>query len=357
LFDSATAPREAPRGTASIALLCALAGESGIGPDHCLAGSGVNPAALADPQAEVCAGQELRVIANFLAAVEDPEGLGLDAGRRYRLTTYGIWGFALLSSRTAREANAVANQFLDLTYALTRIGDREADGRLETCFEDWDFDEPVRRFVLERDSSAALTIWRELLEGPVSPLRVELRLPPPRRPERFRAAYGVLPEFGSERSVMTLDARLLDRPLPRAAPLTAKAAADQCRELLERRQRRQGVSARVRDELLRDPQRMPSQEELAAALHVSVRTLRRQLAAEGTSFRRLVEQVREGLAEELLATGRMTVEQVAQRIGYSEASSFVHAFTRWKGTAPRRWASGAGGPARSAGSVRGRAHA
>jgi transcriptional regulator GlxA family with amidase domain len=51
-------------------------------------------------------------------------------------------------------------------------------------------------------------------------------------------------------------------------------------------------------------------------------------------------RVREVLAEELLATGRITIEQVAERVGYSTASSFVHAFTRWKGVAPRRWARG-----------------
>ena len=68
-----------------------------------------------------------------------------------------------------------------------------------------------------------------------------------------------------------------------------------------------------------------------------MRTLRRQLADEGVSFRTIVLQTNEQLAEELLKRG-LTVEQVADRIGYSEASSFVHAFTRWKGVAPRRWA-------------------
>ena len=338
LLDSATVPWDAPRGAASVALLCQLAGEHGVAPARCLAGTGIAAAALADPEAEVTAGQELRVVANLVAAVDDPEALGLEAGRRYRLTTYGIWGFALLSSRTVREANEIANQFLDLTYALTRISDRKAPGALETCFDDWDVAEPVRRFVLERDSSAALAIWSELLEEPVIPLRVELRLPAPRRPERFEAAYGVPPRFGAERTVIAFDARLLDRPLPRAAPLTAQLCTEQCRELLERRQLRRGVSGRVRDELLRDPRAMPGQEEVAAALHVSVRTLRRQLAEEGTSFREVVERLREVLAEELLATGRLTVEQVADRVGYSSASSFVHAFTRWKGMAPRRWA-------------------
>jgi AraC-like DNA-binding protein len=338
LLDSATLPSDAPRGAASVALLCQLAAERGVEPARCLRGTGVDLATLADPEAEVTAAQELRAIANLLAAVDEPEGLGLEAGRRYRLTTYGIWGFAVLSSRTARDANTVANQFLDLTYALTRISDREVGGTLELFFDDWDLAEPVRRFVLERDSAAALAIWREMLEEPVVPLRVELRLPQPERAERFVDAYDVVPTFEAARSRMAFDAALLDRPLPRAAPLTAELCARQCRDLLERRQLRRGISGRVRAELLRDPRRIPGQDEVAAALHVSVRTLRRHLVEEGTTFRQLVEQTREVLAEELLATGRLTVEQVADRVGYASASSFVHAFTRWKGMPPRRWA-------------------
>jgi AraC-like DNA-binding protein len=83
---------------------------------------------------------------------------------------------------------------------------------------------------------------------------------------------------------------------------------------------------------------MRSQDQVASALHFNVRTLRRQLADEGTTFRALVEETRQLLAEELLATGRLTIEEIADRVGYAEASSFVHAFKRWKGVAPRRYA-------------------
>ena len=72
-------------------------------------------------------------------------------------------------------------------------------------------------------------------------------------------------------------------------------------------------------------------EGLSAELGMAPRTLRRHLAAEGTSFRKLVDGVRQALAEEMLAH-RMTVDEIAERLGYSEASSFVHAFKRWKGT-------------------------
>jgi AraC-like DNA-binding protein len=330
----------APRGIASVVVLCQLAADKQLDPDPYLQDVAINRGSLNDPNTEITASQELGLIEKILEALDDPEGVGLDAGMRYRLSTYGIWSYALLSSKTVRAAHAVAMQFVDLTYAFTKVSAIEEPDGLHVSYDDLDvpLPESVRRFVLERDTAAALTIWREGLAQPISPLRLRLRLPPPRRPDRFEEAFGVMPEFDAERSVMTMDARLLDLPLPQASELTAKMCVAQCVELLERREARRGISGRVRDELLLDARRMPPQEEVAGRLCVSVRTLRRHLAEEGTTFRALVDSTRRGLAQELLGTGRLTIEQVADRVGFAEASSFVHAFTRWEGVAPRRWA-------------------
>ncbi|MGY1847434.1 AraC family transcriptional regulator [Blastococcus sp. SYSU DS1021] len=336
LMYSANPVHAAARGTGSAALLCALAEEHGLPRGRLLGAAGIPAAALDDPAAEITAEQEVRLVAAL--AAELPEHGGLAAGVRYRLATYGIWGFALLSSRTLREGHEVSMRFLDLTYALTRVSAQEHHGELALFFDDLELPEPVRRFVLLRDASAALQLWRESLGRPVVPLRVELRLPQPADPAPYHAAFGVPPRFGAARSVLVFDAALLDQPLPQAAPLTAALCEAQCRELLERRVSRRGLSGQVRDLLLRRPQEMPGQEAVAAELHMSVRTLRRHLEEEGTSFRAVVDQTRRHLAEELLVTVGLSVEQVAERIGYSEASAFVHAFRRWTGVSPRRWA-------------------
>jgi AraC-like DNA-binding protein len=293
---------------------------------------------LGDADAETTANAELRLIENLVSALDEPEGVGLQAGLRYRLTTYGIWSYALVSSRTVRDAHLVAMQFVDLTYACTSVSAIEDARGLHVTYDDWDVPERVRRFVLERDTAAGLIIWREGLSREIVPQRAQLRLPEPRKPELYERVYGIRPEFDASSSVLMMDPALLDVELPQASEPVARMCVDHCRDLLDRRALRRGVSGRIRDELLLDPRRMPTQEQVAARFHVSVRTLRRQLADEGTTFRALVENTRAVLAEELLTTGRLTVEQVADRVGYSEASSFVHAFTRWKGVAPRRWA-------------------
>ena len=85
---------------------------------------------LGDKSVETTAEQELTVIGNLLDAVDDADGLGLQAGARYHLTTYGIWGFTLISSPTLRSAIDVGLHYLDLTFTFTRIDMHDSDGEM-----------------------------------------------------------------------------------------------------------------------------------------------------------------------------------------------------------------------------------
>jgi AraC-like DNA-binding protein len=93
----------------------------------------------------------------------------------------------------------------------------------------------------------------------------------------------------------------------------------------------------VRSRLLAEPGTIPSMAQIARELNVTTRTLHRHLAAEGVSFRTLIDEVRETLATELLTGTGLSVEQVARRLGYAEPASFTHAFIRWHGVAPGRY--------------------
>ena len=123
--------------------------------------------------------------------------------------------------------------------------------------------------------------------------------------------------------------------MPSADPQTAAMVERQLAETL--RQvigTGRGLAAAVRDRLLRDSGAVPSMAQVAAELHITVRTLRRQLADEGVSFRGLLNSARETRAAELLRGGS-TIEEVARLLGYAETANFTHAFTRWRGMSPR----------------------
>ena len=75
----------------------------------------------------------------------------------------------------------------------------------------------------------------------------------------------------------------------------------------------------------------------ATALGMHPRTLRRRLDADGTTFKVLLSEVRRRLAIEYLCGTKMTTEEIARRLGYSDAANSRHAFTRWTAKAPQEY--------------------
>lgn len=78
----------------------------------------------------------------------------------------------------------------------------------------------------------------------------------------------------------------------------------------------------------------PSFDSLAKKLNLSGKTLRRSLKSEGTTFKHLLDSVREELAKTLLNRAEMSLFEVALLLGYAEQSTFNHAFRRWTGVSP-----------------------
>lgn len=77
--------------------------------------------------------------------------------------------------------------------------------------------------------------------------------------------------------------------------------------------------------------------DVAAALGLSPRKLRRQLAEAETSFRELFKQCRHAYAGKMLRSTAKPVETIAARVGFSEASAFYRAFKEWAGVTPSQY--------------------
>lgn len=81
----------------------------------------------------------------------------------------------------------------------------------------------------------------------------------------------------------------------------------------------------------------PSVEKVAEELHVSTRTLQRRLGESGTSYQRLLDDVRAQSAKSLLETTDLEAGEVAFLLGFEELNSFTRAFHNWQGTTPARY--------------------
>ncbi|NIH83369.1 AraC family transcriptional regulator [Amycolatopsis granulosa] len=325
-----------PRGIASAALLVRFGAERGVSREALLRGTGLSPARLDDPAAQVDAHQELAVARNLVRELGNPPGLGLDAGVRYRVTTFGVFGFACISSPTLRDAIGFALRYLDLSFIFCLPVVELAEDELRFRLRDDGLPHDVRRFLLERDASAIHTVLHDLLPSGLHLRSVDFPFPGPPDPAGYAEVFGIHPGFDAPAHLVTLDPAALGQPLPQASEHTVALCEAQCRDLVSRRRARSGIAHQVRDKLIRVGGTV-TMDEVALEFNISTRTLRRRLEDAGTSFRGLLDEVRQTLAEEMLATGALTVEDVALRLGYAEASSFIYAFRRWTGTTPARY--------------------
>src|SRR5690606_23174045 len=76
--------------------------------------------------------------------------------------------------------------------------------------------------------------------------------------------------------------------------------------------------------------------ELAAALGITERTLRRRLLAEGTSLSAIADALRRERAMVLLRESDLSISAIAHQLGFADATAFSRAFRRYSGTSPER---------------------
>lgn len=315
-------------------IMAEFALERGLPLTQSLSGTGVEPSDLLNPRALVSGEQELQLIHTLVQHFGDADGLGIELGRRYHLTSFGVLGFALLSSPTVREALDVALGCFPLTFAFTRF--RVSDSDDETCIvvEDTDVPEALSRIVVERDASALVTVQQDLFPQASMLKRVSFRAEAPTNQDVYQVIFGVEPVFSAPRNEAILDRVAMTAPLPQACEIAQAAAIEQCRRVLAERNVRSQLSNTVRELLISDAVHMPSMVAIANRLHVTTRTLRRRLLEEKTTFLELRDEVRRALAEDWLVETNLAVTQLAMRLGYAEPTSFINAFKRWTGLTP-----------------------
>jgi AraC-like DNA-binding protein len=107
--------------------------------------------------------------------------------------------------------------------------------------------------------------------------------------------------------------------------------------------KRMAYSVRVREELIKlGPHVRSDMSQVAHALGLSVRSLRRRLDAEGVSFHTIVNEAASIIAKDLLEVKGMSIQEAAFAMGFCDAAGFHRAFKRWTGVTPRTYLDRAG---------------
>ncbi|MFI1918007.1 AraC family transcriptional regulator [Nocardia sp. NPDC020380] len=325
------------RSIGGTALLAEFAVGRGMPIQVVLKGSGIEERELAEPAGEILLEQELTVLRTVVEGLGNEPGLGFLAGFQCHPTSFGVLGFAMIGSPSLRDALEIALRYTDLSVAIAHHYLEVRGSEITLLRDDRVVPADLRRFAQERDIAMISTIQQDLLPMPFPVTRVDLEWEPHPVYETLGVVLNVEElNFDAPRFEIVMRAAMLEMRPAQANAALARAYEQQCVDIMQRRKQRTGISGRVR-ELLVHSVGTADQSSIAAGLDISVRTLRRRLAEEGTTFRELSCETVGLLAEELLMTG-LTVESVADRLGYSSVSSFASTFRTWKGQTPGTFA-------------------
>jgi AraC-like DNA-binding protein len=169
----------------------------------------------------------------------------------------------------------------------------------------------------------------------IDPLRVWLSSARPHTLEPLFVAAGTREVgFGAADTGLALAVADADRELPGADPMMLATAQHLASAALATAPRAGAfaavVGARIEAILPGDA----STEAVAAALHMSARTLQRRLEDEGTRFSEVLDAVRERVSRALVLDEALALGEVGYRVGFSDAATFSRAFKRWTGLPP-----------------------
>ncbi|XID75813.1 AraC family transcriptional regulator ligand-binding domain-containing protein [Alkanindiges sp. WGS2144] len=265
------------------------------------------------------------------------DSLGYHLGTQMRISIHGFIGYAIMSASNVTEALMLASRFIHIRvpFLTLHVSTMQPKARIQLICDELNM-EPLRQEVLIALTVGILTMGKALT-GQELFAEIECDFPEPKNFEKYEKLITANIKFNQSHLVAYFDKSYLSLPLTNADPIASQIAINQCEAELSALGERKRVAMKVRDLLKQSTERYPTIETIADKLHMSDRTLKRQLAAEGTSYSNVVDEVRYRYAISLLSRSDYSLEQISDELGYSDVGNFTRAFKRWTGRTPGNW--------------------
>ena len=326
------------RAPSSVQLLLALGEQLKIQSSRLLRGSSLTLTRLNNNNSVIKPAEEMTVIQNLMELTYPQSGgLGLVAGFNHQLTTYGILGYALMSSATGFEAIQLIQRYLALTYTFVKIEFLQDHDQYSIYFtEPLTMSMETKRFVIERAMAATARVIHDIYEGVFELDLFQIKYPESKPsllsiPEQY---LGTKIQFQQKNNVLTFKTLQLQHSLPQANSNTAAMCERLCIELITQRQTILTTTIIVRDFLMNSSNgELLHLDSVANKLNMSERTLKRRLQQENTSFRQIQNETLLQRSNALLST-ELSLTQISEILGFSDLSTFSQAYKRWTGTSP-----------------------
>lgn len=316
-------------------LVLEIVAERGHDPAKVLAQQGLPTNLLENPSGFITPVQYTQITVCAAEMIRD-QGLGMEVGLRMRPTAHGFLGYALMSCCNLREALLLSLRFMRIRQRHIRCSfSMEGDTGVITLKEMHSFG-PVRHFFIEGLLVGMARCAQYLVDDENLPGKLRLDYP---EPDYFDGYRNRLPQTEFEKPGVQLffPTETLQRPLRMADPFASKIAIEQCERELAFISHENDLVMNLREMLNDNLQCMPTLEKVAESFFMSGRTLKRRLKDNNTSFQQLVDAVRFEESQRLMRNPDLSLQQIAERLGYQDPANYTRAFRKWSGETPTRY--------------------
>lgn len=283
---------------------------------------------LSDPDAYLSMKQVCEILRQGELLLDDATA-SFRFGQELDLQGHGLFGFALLRQQDFPKLVNMVVQYLRVSLPLMDMEISCNAGLITIRLHDnWDLGElkpTITNIYMGSIYALASLVCRKFT--------FEFDFPRPDRASPWpRLDYDVDVHFNraSNRVLMPLSGRQARDDEASMAGLLATARS---REQLDKDDSLR-VASKVRQEVIRRPDRNSSLERVAEALGMSPRSMRRHLNLAGYSFSAIRNEVRETFATRFLQDTDMPMSKIAEHLGYSDQASFSKAYRTWTGKTP-----------------------
>jgi len=272
-----------------------------------------------------------QLVQDAIAATGEP-AFGLLVGERMQINSHGMLGYAAMNSATLRDAVTLMEQYLQIRTQLVRVRHVTMGGAVRVIFEEAIPLQVVRHSVLDTIVLTVKNLFDHITGGAVRTLQVCFPYAAPSYAPLAGEMFGCPVHYSQPWCGFTFAAEGLDIALSMADPVTLHQAVQVCQRELDKSTQQQSWAGKLQRLLL--PGVFPSLNVAARLFNVTPRTLHRRLVEEGTSYRAAIDEVRQRLAVEHLKLGKLSIDEIAFTLGYTDTANFRRAFIRWTGVSP-----------------------
>lgn len=300
-----------------------------------LAGTALGVEDFLDESTRLTARQQIQMLENALK-LNDSADFGLRLGRRLTPAAHGPMGYLASSSPNLLAALQAVCAFVPTRMSFVHLQLRQSAGQVTLqFFFDISMSADAHRCIAEICVMTLFAATEFIIGRPATEVHTQFEHADP-GPDANYAKY--LPgcvRFNCQHTAVTLPLGLCQIPNASANHDSYAVARSQCEAILADLQSdADSYQRRIVTMMLSVPATSLSEEQAAASLCISKRTLARHLKAEGTSFRQLKDEILARQAKSYLAEGQLSVEAIASLLGYHDSANFRRAFKRWCGMSP-----------------------